>query len=188
MPDGVGMELPSGPNAYLVLEVHYYNGTNAPGMYDRSGVEICATDKLRENTATVSWLGTEGIILPANTQGTATGTCTPNYSGQINIIRSWPHMHTLGRGLRTEILRAGGGTEMLVDVPNFDFDYQYSYETPNVINPGDKLVTTCTYQNTTPGLVTFGPATENEMCYNFVIAYPANALASAGLMQRSCML
>jgi hypothetical protein len=28
----------------------------------------------------------------------------------------------------------------------------------------------------------------DEMCYNFFIAYPADALKSFGLMQRSCML
>ena len=39
------------------------------------------------------------------------------------------------------------------------------------------LTTTCSYNNTTNGLVTFGPNTENEMCYNFVTAYPAGALS-----------
>lgn len=186
MPPGVGMELPSGSGANLVLEVHY-TSTAYAGQLDASGVDICATDQLQPNDATVSWLGTEGIFLAPQSPGTAQGTCTPSYQGQIHIIRSWPHEHKLGVHMTTNILRANGATDVLIDTP-FDFNYQIGYETPNVINPGDKLVTTCSYNNTTTGTVTFGPATENEMCYNFVIAYPANTLQSAGLMQRSCML
>jgi hypothetical protein len=189
MPDGVGMELPSG-NSYLVLEVHYNNVQGLPNMVDHSGVEICATSNLRPNTATVSWLGTEGILLAPNSVGTATGTCTPSYAGDITLLRYWPHMHKLGRGMKADITRAAGGVQNLFDDQTYSFDYQISYElNPTVIlHPGDKITTTCTFQNTTSGTVSFGPATENEMCYNFVIAYPANALASAGLMQRSCML
>jgi len=189
MPDGVGMELPSG-NAYLVLEVHYNNVQGLPNMTDHSGVEVCATSNLRPNTATVSWLGTEGIFLAPNSAGTATGVCDPTYTGDITILRYWPHMHKLGRGMKADITRASGGVESLFDVPNYDFNYQISYEkNPAVIlHPGDRITTTCTFQNTTSGAVGFGPATEQEMCYNFVIAYPANTLASGGLMLRSCML
>jgi hypothetical protein len=189
MPEGVGMELPSG-NSYLVLEVHYNNVQGLPNMADHSGVEVCATSNLRPNTATVSWLGTEGIILNPLSAGTATGTCTPSYAGDITLLRYWPHMHQLGRGMKADITRASGGVENLFNDTTYSFDYQISYElNPTVIlHPGDKITTTCTFQNTTSGTVTFGPATEQEMCYNFIIAYPANALRSAGLMQRSCML
>jgi len=189
MPDDVGMELPSG-NTFLVLEIHYNNVQGLPNMADRSGVEICATSNLRPNTATVSWLGTEAISVNANSTGTATGVCDPTYAGDITLLRYWPHMHKLGRAMKADITRASGAVENFFDVPNYSFDYQISYEAnpPVILHNGDKITTTCTFQNTTSIGVGFGPRTEDEMCYNFVIAWPANALSSFGLMQRSCML
>ena len=74
--------------------------------------------------------------------------------------------------MKTVINRQGGGTEVLIDKP-FDFNSQVSYPTPAVINPGDTLSTTCTFAAPTP----FGQGTNEEMCYNFVLAYPAGQLA-----------
>ena len=81
-------------------------------------------------------------------------------------------MHLQGRHMTTVINRAGGGTEMLIDEP-FDFQTQISYSTPQVVHKGDTLTTTCTYATPTP----FGEKTTDEMCYNFVLAYPAGGLA-----------
>ena len=74
--------------------------------------------------------------------------------------------------MTTIINRKGGGTEMLLDKP-FDFQTQISYSAQVEIQPGDTLTTTCTFATPTP----FGQGTNQEMCYNFVIAYPAGQLA-----------
>jgi hypothetical protein len=74
--------------------------------------------------------------------------------------------------MKTVINRVGGGTEVLIDKP-FDFQTQVSYKTPAVVHPGDTLTTTCTFATPTP----FGESTNQEMCYNFVLAYPAGGLA-----------
>ena len=84
-------------------------------------------------------------------------------------------MHRIGSHMKTVITRAGGGTETLVDEP-FNFNTQLAYNTPAVINPGDKLTTTCTYQNDSANAVRYGTNTNNEMCFNFVTAWPANLL------------
>jgi hypothetical protein len=49
------------------------------------------------------------------------------------------------------------------------------YDTPAVIKKGDTLTTTCTFATPTP----FGQGTNEEMCYNFVMAYPAGGLAQS---------
>jgi hypothetical protein len=41
-----------------------------------------------------------------------------------------------------------------------------------VLKPGDVMKTECTYSNPTASTVRFGGATEDEMCFNFVMAYP----------------
>lgn len=175
MPPGVGMELPT-DTTYFV-EIHYANPRNLD-ITDRSGVRICGTNTLQEHAAATHWLGSEliGFLGAGNHQ--VTGTCRPTLTEPAHIIKSWPHMHRYGTSMFSEIVRAGGTRETLIDVP-FSFDNQISHDTPFVINPGDSIRTTCRYTTDT-FLTTFGSNTEDEMCYNFVVAWPAGAFDTGG--------
>lgn len=173
-PGGSDLELPSdvgltAPGLGWTLEIHYNNSQGQ--QFDASGVEVCVTDVPRANTAAYHWLGTEAIILPGG--GDAVGTCVPINTGPVTILSSWPHMHLQGRHMKTVINRASGGQDVLIDQA-FDFDTQITYATPAVVNPGDTLTTTCTYG----GPAIFGQGTNEEMCYNFVLAYPAGQLST----------
>ncbi|MET0385327.1 MAG: hypothetical protein ABW321_05180 [Polyangiales bacterium] len=164
LPPDVGLELP-GPQ--YMLEAHY----NAPmgGMKDGSGIELCVTHNKRKQLAATHPLGQEGFV----TAGPAdvTGMCKPKGPFPITIMWSSPHMHLKGTHMKTIVHRANGMTEMLIDKP-FDFANQLNYDTPLTINEGDTLETTCTYN----APAQFGTGTNQEMCYNFVTAYPAGAL------------
>ncbi|MEY4575318.1 MAG: hypothetical protein RL701_21 [Pseudomonadota bacterium] len=182
LPKEVGLELPA-PGALLAVEFHYFN-VGAAQTSDKSGVEVCVTSKFRPNTASVSWLGTNTINVAAHTQGTASGTCTPlrkglNATDPIHVLFSWPHMHKLGRHMTSTVKRAGGANEMLYDGA-FSFEYQVLYDTPLLLQPGDSVTTTCSYDNTTNGAITFGQSTAQEMCYNFAYAWPAHSLDNPG--------
>jgi hypothetical protein len=93
-------------------------------------------------------------------------------------------MHQLGTGMKTIVIRADGSMQTLGPWP-FDFNSQVSYSTPLVLKPGDHLTTTCDYENTTDAVVTTGTSTTSEMCFNFVTAYPAGALASKNFLGAS---
>jgi hypothetical protein len=173
MPVDVGLRV---DGVGFTLETHY-NNTRGEGQMDASGVELCVTEQLRPKEAAVHWLGTANL-----NKLEATGTCTPTNQAPVTIIGSSPHMHLQGRHMKTIITRKGGGTETLIDQA-FDFNTQVSYPTPAVINPGDKLATTCTYAAPTP----FGEGTNDEMCFNFVTAYPAGQLVNAlSLRKNDC--
>jgi hypothetical protein len=60
----------------------------------------------------------------------------------------------------------------------FQFGEQGTYGlAPEVIlETGDVVTTTCTYDNPTARSVTFGESTNNEMCFNFAAYYPKGAL------------
>jgi hypothetical protein len=172
LPPDVGLDI-NGQSRKLVLELHFYANSS---FTSRSGVKVCTTKTPRKNLATVSWLGTEIINIPARAQAaTVSGTCAPSTSQQIHILRSWPHMHRIGTHMKTVIQRAGGGTEVLHDKP-FNFNTQIAYDTPAILNPGDRLTTTCTYRNDSASPVRYGINTSNEMCFNFVTAWPAGLL------------
>lgn len=184
-----GLRSVSGPNGRFGIEIHFNTSANPPNRKDRSGVRICATSKLREREAAVHWLGTQGIVGIGKFD--ITGTCTPK--NESHIIATSPHMHLRGTYMKSVVTHADGTTATIVDKP-FDFNDQaiYPIHTPSreiVVKPGDKILTTCSYD--APNFITFGPNTSDEMCYNFVVAWPAGSLTngSTGLVggQNSCI-
>lgn len=190
MPPDVGLQMPPGPTGRLSLEIHYHNETGEV-VPDRSGVRACVTTRKREHAAAVSLLGTEALaIIPGTTR--FTGICTPVFNvllqEPIHIISSIPHLHRRGRHITTTIHRRGGGQDILLDT-NFDFDNQIGYDTPAVLNPGDWLTTTCTYEST--DFAIFGIRTQDEMCQNYVTTWPAGRLDTGGSLifeAHACML
>ena len=176
MPPDVGLQMPRGPNAYLGLEIHYSNPAAYPNVLDGSGVELCVTRTFRRHTASVHWLGSTNITLPPRQSKTVTSTCDPIGTQPVQLLAISPHMHQLGTHARLVLNRANGTQQVLRDLP-FDFAHQKSYPINVVVNDGETLTTTCTYNNTTNVPVFFGPNTENEMCYVLATAYPAGGLS-----------
>jgi len=181
MPPDVGLLLPDA-GSWFILQVHYWNLQGGP-VDDASGLSMCTTTELRTHSAAVTTLGSLDIAIPARTPShTVTGRCTPALTEPVHILGNGPHMHRMGASLRTEILRGGvdNTRRMLVDVPSYSFDAQVQYRSDELVMPGDVLETRCTYRNTSDRTVYFGERTEDEMCFNFVLAWPAGALVNAG--------
>jgi hypothetical protein len=86
-------------------------------------------------------------------------------------------MHLLGSRMQIEITRQSGATETMHDSP-FNFNSQSVYPVDFVIHPGDSIQTNCFYDNTTSQKVHFGENTQDEMCYGFLVAWPAGALVT----------
>jgi len=191
-PENIGLEL-AGPDDYFILQVHYHNTPHYDDALDKSGVALCTTDTPREHDAGVVTLGTVGISIPPHAMGhEEEGTCpswTTNFLPEpLHAIASFPHMHELGRKFSTEILRGGSeaNVDTLVEVNAFSFEDQtyYPHEPEVLIQPGDALRTTCTYDNLGDSQVHFGEKTEDEMCFNFLMVYPISSLGQ----NRSCGL
>jgi Copper type II ascorbate-dependent monooxygenase, C-terminal domain/Copper type II ascorbate-dependent monooxygenase, N-terminal domain len=197
LPSHVGMELGTGD---FILEVHY-NNTGA-ATTDKSGLHVCKAKTPRPDTASLSWLGVDsfplgrGLAIPAGAQPNryladgvtpnpafyvASSVCTPaNQTAPIHILRSWPHMHKTGAHMRSSINRAGSTTPEVILDHDFSFNDQRQYETPTILNPGDTVTTECFYDNKTGASIAFGESTGQEMCYDFLVSYPAHSLIMAG--------
>lgn len=182
MPNDIGLALPTS-DRWLILQLHYWNVAGYTDVRDRSGVAMCTTTNLRPKTAVVSTLGSANIDLAPRSMGkVVTGRCTPAITEPIHVLSANPHMHGRGRRLVTEVLRGGSeaAVETLVDEPRFDFQSQRAYPSSLVIQPGDVLRTSCTYDNPSESRVTFGEKTEDEMCFDFLTVWPAPGLFNAG--------
>ena len=165
----IGIELPG--NTTYTIEYHY-NSSDANAT-DSSGVEICVQKEKPKNIASLSWLGFDQLLLPAQKW---VGTCRPGKQQPITIVGVTPHMHKQGTHMKAVINRANGTKETLHDAP-FDFNYQIQYIRSAKINPGDTITTECTFAKP----MAFGESTTAEMCYLFTLAYPKNALSDGGL-------
>ena len=178
LPTDVGMYLPTAGK--LRLDMHYNNLPGTVDQEDGSGVEICVIStaaKFRANTAAVVGLIGNPIV-PAQTRVDNVTTCTVDTKmGSATLIAESPHMHTLGVHAKLELVQ-DGATRVLHDAP-FNFDQQHStpLEPRVTVKTGDKLIVTCTFQNDTDRVVTFGENTGDEMCFNFVAVYPKGGFA-----------
>jgi hypothetical protein len=177
-PDNVGVKLPS--SGKIMVQWHHYNNTGRPAP-DGSKVQICAVPAGgRPNVAGLTFLGTENFNGPAG-MGPGiqnfSGSCLNDSGAPITIIGFTPHMHTIGVNMKSVIMRSGGTMETVFDKP-FVFDQQVNYMLNPVVTlqPGERIVSTCTYNNKTGRNVAFGQPTSSEMCYQFALAYPHGAL------------
>lgn len=188
LPSDVGIELDS--NDFL-MEVHFDNPADT--SYSTSaGIDLCLGSG-KPHTATVSWLGNDvfggfGVagIPPNTTSAPITGYCAPTLGSPAHIVMSLPFMRKLGRHLRARVDHPGGSATTFLDVP-FSYGYGTTYAIPAVVNPGDFVTTTCTFDNTTASTVNFGEATTNEVCFDYTVAYPPRALVGGGLHNDSCI-
>ena len=91
---------------------------------------------------------------------------------EITLWGVIPHMHSYGSTLTVEAWNAEDYA-CLVDVANWDFDWQglYFYEDPVKVRGGDRIRIRCTWDTRgAPGEVVVGDSTEDEMCLAFFYA------------------
>jgi hypothetical protein len=165
--------LRTGPDDRYVLEIHYNNSAGLADVADESGVRLFHGPPVGKEVGMLS-LGPEGFVLPDGQQTIVGGQCTVQDS--LEVIAAMPHMHEVGWGLQSTLYRAGSADpEDFITLTDWDFDAQFFYTVPLQLEPGDQIVTECTFRNMTGDLVSYGPRTEDEMCYNFVYVSPPPA-------------
>jgi hypothetical protein len=97
--------------------------------------------------------------------------------GPGHIVRLTPHMHLLGTGMKIVLNPGTPQAQTLLNVTNYNFDYQRSYNLakPVATVAGDHVQVTCTYNATLrqqlpqlrklpPRFVTWGDGSSDEMC------------------------
>jgi hypothetical protein len=171
-PEGRAKRLPAG--AWLMFELHYTpNGREA---VDRSRIGFLLADGPPEREVRTSWVATFDFEIPPGAEDhVVEAELRFPTSGEIYLYL--PHMHLRGKAFRYELVRADGAKEILLDVPNYDFNWQLWYEprVPLRIEEGDVLRGIARYDNsennpanpdsTVP--VRYGEQSWDEMMFGF---------------------
>ena len=118
-------------------------------------------------------------------------TCTQYIRQPGYIVRTTAHMHLLGRSMTMVVDPGTPQAQTILNVPNYDFNYQRSYDLKNWVKvvPGDTVQFTCTYDPTLaselPALrkapahfVTWGDGSSDEMCLGLIQTVPLDPHAT----------
>lgn len=171
-PPGGGVKLNQGER--FLLQIHYNNGAGIENVMDNSGVRIFVTDQVETEYAMINLgSGIPGVTVPPGGIVEDSRTCTVR--DDMTAFIGFPHMHEIGSEFHETIIRQDGTEESLIDITGFSFENQPFYDYNIELKAGDKIRTTCLYDNQTDRAVRGGFRTEDEMCFDFMFVTPANA-------------
>ena len=178
--DGVAVHAPAGSK--ILFEMHYT--PNGSKQVDRSYVGFKYMDKADVKKKLRGRMAIEtDFLIPPNASDHVV---TAEYRSTRDelLLQMSPHMHLRGKSFRYEAHYPNGETEVLLDVPNYDFNWQLAYRLlePKLIPKGTKIVCTGTFDNSESNLVNpdpdasvgWGEQSWEEMMIGFFEVIPAD--------------
>jgi hypothetical protein len=192
MPEGTGIRVQ--PGSKIALQMHYHPLSEP--MADQSTVRIRTAATVERPSyllpiAHPGWM----VDLPAMTipagdpdvvhsfeidvgsiLGYLYGGSPPGVGVPVLAHAAGVHMHTRGVRATLTVERGGGGSDCLLDVPRWDFNWQGQYElaAPVPIDPTDQVRIECHFDNSQGDApMKWGEGTEDEMCLGiFYVSAP----------------
>jgi hypothetical protein len=166
-PQGFAKRIPAGWN--LVLQVHFVpNGTQQTDQI-RVGVVFADSPEVQ--------VATRMAESPVNLQPQEVKTAVAEFTldDDYHLIALYPHMHLRGRSMLFEALFPDGRRETLLNVPDYDFEWQHRYvlKEPRPLPSGTRLRCTSLFDNSAANkrnpdptaFVKYGTATTDEMFF-----------------------
>jgi len=174
LPEDVAIALPEG-TARLVVQAHALRLAEGPAPEGR--LRVCGAARAPEHLAAWMRLHAPVPAIRPYHQESSTEMCT--VSEPLHLVAAWPHMHRIGAAFHGAILAKGGGRRALIDVDPWRFDEQRVYPLHEAAAAGDAIETTCVWNNPGSDYVFGGTRTEDEMCGQALVAWPAESASCA---------
>ncbi len=122
----------------IVLQLHYTADGTATSDRTKIGL-VFSKQKPKKRVLTMAALNTDFKIPP----GAPAHAVKSDWilSDTVELVSLMPHMHLRGKDFRYEAIYPSGETEVLLDVPKYDFDWQFFYylEDVKVLPKGTRL-------------------------------------------------
>ncbi len=162
----------------IVFQVHYTpNGTPQDDI-SYLGVKFADESQVKREVRAGMAINLS-FRIPPNTDDYEV-TASYKFRRDSLLIGVNPHMHLRGKTFRYEAFYPDGRREILMDCPQFDFNWQlgYQYLEPKPMPKGTRILCTATYDNSSGNVsnpdpsrtVTFGEQTWDEMMIGFFFA------------------
>ncbi|MCH2132849.1 MAG: cytochrome c [Phycisphaerales bacterium] len=169
---GQAKQLPAGSR--LLFQVHYT--PNGKAATDQTRVGIRLAEEPPEHEVYAVGIADRRLSIPPGAAAHEEGTSL-TVPRAVHVLSVMPHMHLRGAAFQAELEAPDGTRRTLLEVPNYDFNWQLSYQfkDPPLVQRGETLHITGTFDNSEanpanpdPGRrVRWGRQTEDEMliCY-----------------------
>lgn len=188
LPPGVGFYLPKGSD--FVIQIHYHRNGKLEkdrtqiGLYFQKGpvdqpmAGMIVPGRFKPDPdAKDARKKLMGYIPAGDEHFVARGTITTDKDCVLRTIT--PHMHLLGKSVKITMTPPGGKTETLIDIPEWDYNWQESYffKDPVAVKAGTRFDIEAVFDNSAknpnnptspPANVYFGEQTTNEMLFGFI--------------------
>ena len=155
--------------------MHYHPSGNAGS--DRSKLGIYYGEGEIERVITTSFAADAGLYIDAG-DADHREEAAYLFANDSRILSLLPHMHNRGKSMRYTLERPDGSTEVLLDVPEYDYDWQniYRFKEPVEAPAGSIVHVEAHWDNSenNPGNpdpttdVPWGDGTNNEMLVAFI--------------------
>lgn len=185
-PEGVAMHVAAGSK--LVFQMHYT--PNGSPQVDRSTVGFVFADESDvERLATGGLVGNWTFAIPPHDDNhLIVGEL--EFDSDRLLTDMLPHMHLRGKSYRYIAHYPDGTSEILLDVPHYDFNWQLRYELvePKLLPKGTTLRGVAYYDNSEDNIanpdptatVRYGDQTWEEMMHGFFTTIPVEKRDVAG--------
>lgn len=191
MPNGMGVKL--APNTNIVIQIHYPGGTYNQADSTEVRIKYAPAGTTREVAIDppinhYASLTNGPLVIPANTVRTFLAEYHVPAQYDVSVLLAGPHMHLIGRAIKSWAVTPQGDTIPLINIPHWDFHWQGLYAFKNLLKiPGGSTIYGEGYYDNTPGnphnpshppqTVTAGEATTDEMMlvyFGYTLYFPGD--------------
>ncbi|GJM14550.1 MAG: hypothetical protein DHS20C12_29530 [Pseudohongiella sp.] len=183
-PIGYGAPLLRGTRVTFDIHYHKKPGPGTGAVDDKSQIGFYFTKEPPKSAVGGSTMMRFDIDIPPGEPAYVMERTSSPIETDSEIVLLMPHMHTRGKEARFEVLYPNGNSEVLIEVPRYDFSWQtvYYYKEMKPIPKGARLKYTALYDNSPEYAlergfdptqnVRFGQKSSDEMMMGFVMLAP----------------
>jgi mono/diheme cytochrome c family protein len=188
-PDGFGILLPAEAN--LTFAMHYHKEAG-PGtaVLDNSQMAFKFQDAPASHPVEISTIQHGAFEIPPFANDWRVG-ASRTFNEDTLLLSMMPHMHLRGKSAKYTAYYPDGTSEVLLDVPNYDFNWQsfYEYPQPKLLPAGTRIEMDLVYDNSQENAdrvgfdpakpIHFGGPTTDEMDLAWITIAPKAPIAPA---------
>jgi len=173
-PAGMAKLIPAG--AKLYFQVHYTPIGSKQLDRSKVGFVFADPDTVKYEVRTASATN-QRIAIPPGDDNYKSEATSGSVGVDVKLLTMMPHMHLRGKSFSYEAVYPDGKRKMLLDVPEYDFNWQTGYrlKEPMTLPAGTKLHTVAHFDNSEENLanpdptktVKWGPQTWHEMHFGY---------------------
>ena len=142
---GVVKRIPAGSK--IVFQMHYSKAAGSP-QKDQSSIGLIFAKGPKERLAITHPVSNNYFKIPAGAGNHRVTACW-TIDQDITLVNAMPHMHLRGKAMEFKVVYPDGRSEVVLNVPNYDFGWQtvYYYKKPIPMPKGTKFIVTALFDN-----------------------------------------